>query len=86
MIPPLSPTTASAFETWITGQDNLVDWETITPTEQMRMAWNAAVKASAKQCKEYEHSGESVCWRQATRACRLRIETLIEISNGLASS
>ena len=76
---PLAP--GSAFEAWITEQDKSVDWDIVTPTEAMRMAWNAAAKAAAKQCKEYAHSGANVYRRQVAYACQRRIEALVETPN-----
>lgn len=79
--PGSAPCSCSAFESWITDQDDFVDWDVITPTDQMKMAWNAAVKAAAKQCKEYAHSGVNVYRRQVAYACQRRIEALVETPN-----
>jgi hypothetical protein len=45
------------------------------------MAWDAAIKAASKQCKEYAHSGVNVYRRQVAYACQRRIEALIETPN-----
>jgi hypothetical protein len=75
------PAPCSAFEAWITKEDDRQDWEGMTPTEQMRLAWNAAVTAAAKTCKDYAHSGQNVYRRQVSYACQRRIEELRETPN-----
>lgn len=64
------------FEEWITSQDCVVDWDAMTPTEQMQSAWNAAVDAAAKTCKDYAHNGCNVYSRQVAYACQRRVEKL----------
>ena len=37
------------FQRWIEQQDKIVDWGDITPTDQMKMAWKAAVKETESE-------------------------------------
>jgi hypothetical protein len=41
------------FDEWIEKEDNKQDWEDMTPTEQMKLAWDAAMEiAQQKQSGE----------------------------------
>ena len=64
------------FENWVTGQDDVQEWDTLSGTEMMRLAWNAAVEAAAHECKEYAHSGVNVYRRQVAYACQRRVKAL----------
>jgi hypothetical protein len=74
----------SEFETWITEQDEKQNWDMLTPTEMMFLAWNAALKAAATECKSYAHSGVNVYRRQVSYACMRRIEKLLTLDSKAA--
>jgi len=68
----------SAFHRWVAAQDSISDWDNMTPTEQMRLAWTEAIKAAAKECKDYANSNSNVYRRNVANACRRRVEALNE--------
>lgn len=69
----------SPFELWILGEDDRRDWDDITPTEQMRLAWNAAITAAANECTMGSKRRREAHWQQMAYACRCRIEKLRSI-------